>query len=71
VDSVKFGENVLKFSDLSVGDRIKVVESLPLTINKKIIKFIEGVKKKENDVLKIEIDGKDTSIDIDISFFDN
>lgn len=71
VDGVRFGDKNLKFSDISVNDRIKVVESLPLSINKEIIKYIESIKKKENDVLKVEIDGKDTSIDIDISFFDN
>ncbi len=71
VDTVKLGDTVVKFSDISVGDRIKIIENLPLSINKKIVKFIEKNKKIENDVLKAEINGEEFIVDIDISFFDN
>lgn len=71
VKNVKFGDNVLEFNTLSVKDMVSVVESLPLSINKDIIKFIEHVKKQENKVLEVEVDGKKVSIDIDVSFFDN
>jgi hypothetical protein len=48
-----------------------VVENLPLSINKQIVKYIESVKEQENDVLKVEINGEEKSFDIDVSFFDN
>lgn len=71
IKSVKFGDNELLFSDLSVKDRIKVVESLPLTVNKEIVKYIEEFKEEEQEYLKVTIDGEDKIFDIDVSFFDN
>ena len=71
IKSVSFGESVLEFSEISVKDRIKIVENLPLSINKEIIKFIEEIKKQENKILEVEVDGKKHTIDIDVSFFDN
>ena len=38
INSVKFGENELVFSQIPVKDRVKVVESLPLSINKQTVK---------------------------------
>lgn len=67
VESVKFGEVELKFSEIPVKDRVKVVENLPLTINKEIVKYIESFKDVEREVLKIG----DKSFDIDVTFFDN
>lgn len=70
VECVKFGDKELLFNDLSINDRIRVIESLPLSINKKIIKYIEDIKKIENDSLGYDIDGVRGNIDIDVSFFD-
>ena len=71
IESVKFGENELVFYQIPVRDRVKVVESLPLSINKQIVKFIESIKEIENDVLKVDVNGEEKSFDIDVSFFDN
>lgn len=71
IESVKFGENELKFTDLSVKDRLEVVENLPLKINKQIVSYIEKIKNMENECLKVDIDGETKYIDIDVSFFDN
>lgn len=71
IDTVKFGENVLTFRDMPIKDCVTVVENLPLTINKQIISFIEEIKKVESNVLKVAVGGKDHSIDIDVTFFDN
>lgn len=68
---VEFGDSVLQFSDLPVKDRYKIVENLPLSINKEIITFIQDIKNKENEVLKYEVDGVTKNITIDVSFFDS
>ena len=71
ITSVAFGENVLEFSTLPIKDRVKVVESLPLSVNKKVISFIESFKKVENSALVIDVNGVEKTFDIDVAFFDN
>lgn len=71
IKSIKFGEKNLTFSELSVKDRISVVENLPLTINQDIAKFIDSIKELDRYQTKVEIDGEEKSFDIDVTFFDN
>lgn len=71
IKSIKFGEEELKFQELPVKDRFKVVDNLPVTINQEIIKFIQEIKKKENEALTVSVDDSEKSIDIDVSFFDS
>jgi uncharacterized protein (UPF0218 family) len=68
---VKFGENEIVFADTPVKDRVKIVENLPLSINKEIIKYIESFKEDEQSHLKVTINGEEKAFDIDVSFFDN
>lgn len=70
IKSLTVGEDNIQFSDISVRDRVKIVNNLPLSINKQIIEFIQEIKQKEIEALKIEIDGEFHQIDIDITFFD-
>lgn len=71
IKSLAVGEDIVQFSDISVRDRVKIVNNLPLSINKQIVEFIQDIKEKETDVLKVEIDGEVHQIDIDITFFDS
>jgi hypothetical protein len=71
VKSVKFGDKSLGFSELSVKDRISVIENLPLSINQDIAKFIDKIKEIDRTQTKVVIDGEEKSFDIDITFFDN
>jgi hypothetical protein len=71
INSVKFGDNEIKFSNIPVRDRVTIVENLPLSLNKEIVKYIESFKEVENSVLKVEVDGEEKTYDIDVSFFDN
>ena len=71
IKSLNVGEDVVQFSDISVRDRVKIVNNLPLSINKQIVEFIQDIKEKETDILKVEIDGEVHQIDIDITFFDS
>lgn len=70
IKSLTVGEDTIQFSEISVRDRVKIVNNLPLSINKQIIEFIQDIKQKEVDVLKVEINGEAHQIDIDIAFFD-
>jgi hypothetical protein len=71
VKEIQFDENVLTFSDLSVKDRLEVVNNLPLSINRKIVDYIQSIKKWEYDILTVDIDGDTYHIDIDVTFFDS
>ena len=71
IKSLTVGDDIIQFSDISVRDRVKIVNNLPLSINKQIIEFIQEIKQKEVEVLKVEIDGEVHQIDIDITFFDS
>lgn len=70
ITSVEFGEETLKFQDISVRDRIKIVENLPLSLNKQVVDFIQNIRKIENDILVVDVDGEVKSFDIDVTFFD-
>jgi len=71
IDSVSFNEQILKFDDLPVKDRVTVVENFPISLNKEIVKYIEKLKDIEREQLQVEIDDKTLDIDIDVTFFDN
>ena len=71
IEKIKIADKELVFADLTVKDRLKIVESMPLSVNTKIVEFIESIKKIENESLDIEVDGDKKRIDIDVSFFDN
>lgn len=68
VKKVKIGDKEIDFSEISVKDRVSIVENIPLSTNKKIVDFIQSLKSKEQEVLKID---DEHSIDIDVSFFDS
>ena len=44
-------ETSLNFNDLSVYERVKVVNELPLSLNNSIIDYISGVKEVEDKCL--------------------
>lgn len=71
VKSVSLGEDVVNFQEISVRDRVKIVDNLPLSINKEIIKFIQDNKNQERDALKYKISDSDYIVDIDVAFFDS
>lgn len=70
IKDIKFGEDVITFEDIYLADKVNIVDNLPISINKKIIEFIENIKKIENDWLTIEVDGDKVTLDMDITFFE-
>ena len=71
IDSVTFNEQTIKFDTLPVKDRVSVVENLPISLNKEIVKFIEALKETEREQLRVDVEGETLGIDIDVTFFDN
>jgi len=70
IKSLSFSGVEINFQDISIRDRVKIVDSLPLTTNKKVVDYIHEVKKSENEALYYDLDGEKTFFDIDVSFFD-
>jgi hypothetical protein len=68
VDKLTVGEDTLEVSNLPIKDRFKIVENLPLTINKEIIAYIQELKTKEIEVLTYNTN---KVLDVDVSFFDS
>jgi hypothetical protein len=66
ISSVKFKDNVIDYTSLKPADKIKLIESLPLALNKLVIRFIENIRKEEREILTVD----DVTIEIDPSFFD-
>lgn len=71
IKSVKFEDQVLNFQEVPIKDRYKIVDNLPLSINKDIISFIQKIKSDENDALMVTVDDVEKTIDIDVTFFDS
>lgn len=71
IKSIKFGEQELVFLEIPVSDRAKIVDSLPISINKQIIEFIQDIKKAETELLTIELNGETKVLEIDVGFFDS
>jgi hypothetical protein len=68
IDKIRIGLDELELSQLPIKERYKIVENLPLSINKKIIEFIQTLKTLESDVLTYD---SDKVLEIDVSFFDS
>lgn len=68
IKSIKFGENCVDYYDLSVPKRVEIIEKLPMTLNRKILTFIQKIKDQENEIKKTN---NGSSFEIDVSFFDS
>lgn len=66
VKSLEYNNITIDFDKLTIKERINVLESLPLPLNKLIINYIEDIKQKERELLTI--DG--VVVDISPGFFD-
>jgi hypothetical protein len=71
IKNVTIGEDSINFSNLAVRDRVKIVNNLPLVLNKEITAFIQAYKTLENDALTVRIKDSDRLIDVDVAFFDS
>jgi len=66
VESVQYNDIVINLYDISVKDKVAILEGLPLSLNKHIINFIETLKKEEKDVMTLN----GVTVEITPGFFD-
>jgi len=66
ISAVKFDDIEIDYTSLKIKDKIDIIESLPLALNKKIINFIESFRKEEREILTVD----DVVVEINPSFFD-
>lgn len=73
INTISFGgENTLAFLNLPVKTRINIVENLPISLNKKIVDFIQKIKEAEKELLTVtDSKGQTVQLDIDVTFFDS
>ena len=71
IKTVSIKDDVLNFQDLSVRDRVKIVNKLPLSVNKQIVDFIQDIKQAELDALSFDTESGESTLEIDVSFFDS
>lgn len=71
VKSVAIGDDVIDFRVPTVQNRFKIVENLPISLNKKIVEFIQDIKTQENEFLTIQVGDITKILEIDVSFFDS
>ena len=70
IDSISFGEE-LDFDNLSVKERVEIVDNLPIAINKQIINFIQGLKELESKMVEYPVEDGKSRVEIDVNFFDS
>ena len=56
VDTITFNDNIYTFSDISINNRVEICELLPITISNEITTYINTVKDRENQYLKVSDD---------------
>jgi len=71
IKSVSVKDDILNFQDLAVRDRVKIVDNLPLSVNKQIVDFIQDIKQAELDALSFNTESGESTLEIDVSFFDS
>lgn len=65
IKSISIGDDVFEFNDSNLYESKKIIDSLPLKLNNKVINFITKFRDFENEFLTFE-DG--TLLEIDVSF---
>jgi len=66
IQSIKIDDIEVDYTSLKVKEKIEIIENLPLILNKKIINFIESIRKEEREILTVD----DVTVEINPSFFD-
>lgn len=66
IKSIEFGENVIDFESLSIGDKTKILDNLPANITNQISDFILKVREYDESILTFN----GITVDIGSSFFE-
>jgi len=66
IDSIMFGDNVIKFDDIPNSEKIKIMDKLPANVTNNITEFILKVREYDESLLT----WSGITVDIDSSFFE-
>ena len=66
IDSISFGDDIIKFDEISISEKTKILDNLPANITNQITSFI--LKVREYDESLLTLNG--ITVDIDSSFFE-
>lgn len=67
IKEIQFDDNTLPYQTLPLQKKIEIIEKLPMSLNKKILSFIQKIKTEE---LEIKKTNNGNPFEIDVSFFD-
>lgn len=62
-------ENIINFNDLTLEQKIKAFEALPMSLNYDFVNFVKSYRNVENSVFEIDYKGEKITIPLDSSFF--
>ena len=65
IDKVMVGEDTIEFTDISVHERVEVINHLPLALNNKIIDYIGSIKEATDNAMTV---ADEVVVEIDASF---
>jgi len=66
VDTVQYNDITINFAELTIKDKVTILEGLPLALNKQVINFIENLKREEKELLTVD----SVTVEIAPGFFD-
>ena len=66
IESITFGENIIKFDDIPISEKTKIMDKLPANVTNSITEYI--LKIREYDEMLLTHSG--VTVDIDSSFFE-
>ena len=65
IDKITLGEDTIAFADISVHERVDIINNLPLTLNNEIVNYISEVKEVTDKALTV---AEKVVVEIDASF---
>jgi hypothetical protein len=66
IESITFGENIIKFDEIPISEKTKIMDKLPANVTNSITEYI--LKIREYDEMLLTHTG--VTVDIDSSFFE-
>ena len=65
IETVTVGEDAITFADISVHERVDIINHLPLTLNNKIVEYIASIKEVVDKALTV---AEEVVVEIDAGF---
>lgn len=66
IDSIVFGDKTIRFEELSISDKTKILDNIPANITNQITDFILSIREYDESLLTVN----GVTVDIDSTFFE-